>query len=242
MESILNFRAINDLKTKDNAQIKNNKLFRSAAPEYGSPSDFNRLSLLNLNTIIDFRADHEKNSALQENFNEKFNRQSLSINIANLSTTTDKEVFAFNQKNIRNYYNVVYKDLPIKYSKQYKMLMQNINSGETLLFHCTAGKDRTGFAAYLILSALNVHADDILEDYLQSNATALQLYESRKKEHDKIFSADLSTEIIQELFGVKEEYLHTAIKAIHENFTDIHQYLKKSVMADFNKIQQYYLE
>ena len=38
-----------------------------------------------------------------------------------------------------------------------------------LLFHCTAGKDRTGMAAYLILSALGVEQKIIMEDYLLTN-------------------------------------------------------------------------
>ena len=38
-----------------------------------------------------------------------------------------------------------------------------------LLFHCTAGKDRTGFAAALVLSALEVPHEAVLENYLQSN-------------------------------------------------------------------------
>ena len=42
--------------------------------------------------------------------------------------------------------------------------------GEPLLFHCTAGKDRTGFAAALILHALGAEPDAIAEDFLASNA------------------------------------------------------------------------
>ena len=36
-------------------------------------------------------------------------------------------------------------------------------------FHCSAGKDRTGVAAFLILSALQVKPAEILEDYLLTN-------------------------------------------------------------------------
>lgn len=38
-----------------------------------------------------------------------------------------------------------------------------------MVFHCTAGKDRTGVAAFLILSALGVSEKQIVEDYLYTN-------------------------------------------------------------------------
>ena len=41
--------------------------------------------------------------------------------------------------------------------------------GQPLLFHCTAGKDRTGFAAAITLRLLGVPEETILEDYLLSN-------------------------------------------------------------------------
>lgn len=44
-----------------------------------------------------------------------------------------------------------------------------LESNEPTVFHCTAGKDRTGFAAALVLRALGVHEDDVMDDYLRTN-------------------------------------------------------------------------
>ena len=38
-----------------------------------------------------------------------------------------------------------------------------------LMFHCTAGKDRAGFAAALFLAALGVERETIIEDYMLTN-------------------------------------------------------------------------
>ena len=55
----------------------------------------------------------------------------------------------------------------------YRALFGAIRAGQTpILFHCTAGKDRTGVAAALILKALGVSREDIVEDYLLTNAGA----------------------------------------------------------------------
>lgn len=54
------------------------------------------------------------------------------------------------------------------------MLRHEINPNHAALFHCTAGKDRTGFLCYLILTLLEVDKDVIMEDYLLTNTLILQ--------------------------------------------------------------------
>ena len=54
------------------------------------------------------------------------------------------------------------------YSRLFRELL-NLEEGTSLLFHCTQGKDRTGVAAMLILSALCVPEDIIVSDYLLTN-------------------------------------------------------------------------
>lgn len=51
------------------------------------------------------------------------------------------------------------------YSHFFSLLM---SGGVPLLFHCTAGKDRTGFAAAMLLSSLGVSREDIFRDYMMS--------------------------------------------------------------------------
>ncbi len=53
------------------------------------------------------------------------------------------------------------------YQELFQLVLSN-QSGATL-FHCTAGKDRTGFGAYLLLTALGVPRETILQDYLLTN-------------------------------------------------------------------------
>jgi protein-tyrosine phosphatase len=48
--------------------------------------------------------------------------------------------------------------------------------GRPLVFHCTAGKDRTGWASASILTALGVPEQAVLDDYLRSNTYVLPKY------------------------------------------------------------------
>ncbi len=56
----------------------------------------------------------------------------------------------------------VYRDL-------FQLLLENDQPDESLVFHCAAGKDRTGVGGFLILNALQVDEDAILKDYLMTN-------------------------------------------------------------------------
>lgn len=241
MNSILNFRTFDHLKTKDNTGIRAKKLFRSSAPEYGTEKDFSELHSLQIDTIFDFRDDNEKLKKLQKPFDEQFNRQSTAISLAKLFNKDEIKELSLTEKNIDEYYHEVYQRLPIHYSAQYQSLTNGLNQGQTVLFHCSAGKDRTGFAAYLILSALNVHSDDIMEDYLRSNETAFALYEARKSEKDHLMNMTLTDEQIQLLFGVKEEYLHSAMQTIRESHKSCERYLKEVLHADIDAIRSAYL-
>lgn len=241
MESIMNFRSFTGLKNKENASIKTNKLFRSAAPEYGSQNDFLQLHELNLDVIIDFREENEKKALLQQEFNQQFHRKAAAINVANILSSDEIAKTQLDKDNIDLYYQKIYHVLPTHFHHQYQSLIKSLNKGENLLFHCTAGKDRTGFAAYLILSALGVHQDDIMADYLQSNDAALKLYEMRKDDLLNFPTHSISEETVQHLFGVQEEYLNTAIRTIQDNYKNTDRYLSEVLLADINAIRQNYL-
>lgn len=241
MQSIMNFRTFKGMKTKENAEIQENKIFRSAAPEYGTENDLLKLRTLQLDTIIDFREAYEKTSQRQKTFDQQFPRTSAAINVANFFNHEEIQRIGLHVDNIDTYYTNIYRVLPTNFHAQYQILANSLNQGDNLLFHCSAGKDRTGFGAFIILSALGVHEDDIMEDYLHSNQHALQLYESRKNEQSNLPTEELSKETIQRLFGVQEAYLHTAIQSIQDHYKNNERYLSEVLSADIDAIRKHYL-
>src|SRR5690348_11737037 len=64
-----------------------------------------------------------------------------------------------------------YRDYPRRGAPGFRTLFTTLSDGthRPLVFHCTAGKDRTGFASALLLTLLGVHWDDVIEDYLRTN-------------------------------------------------------------------------
>jgi protein-tyrosine phosphatase len=65
-------------------------------------------------------------------------------------------------------------DARAQYKKFFKTLLAS--DGKPVLFHCSAGKDRTGVAAALLLSALGVSREMIIKDYLASAENVAEKY------------------------------------------------------------------
>ncbi len=86
-----------------------------------------------------------------------------------------------------------------------------------LVFHCTAGKDRTGVAAALILMALEVPRDQVVEDFLLTNA----LY----RRPASVSHADAPAEVLEVLWQVRVEFLEAALHAIDTTCGGIDAYL-----------------
>ena len=90
--------------------------------------------------------------------------------------------------------------------KQYRhffdLVLENAEAGATL-FHCTAGKDRTGFGAFLLLSLLEVDQSTIKQDYLATNRYLGPF--------------------------LKESFLDESLAAIKKEFGTVDQYLKEGL-------------
>jgi protein-tyrosine phosphatase len=86
-----------------------------------------------------------------------------------------------------------------------------------LVIHCTAGKDRTGFASALILHALGVPDDDIAEDYLLTN---------RFYRRDPSAGAELPEDVRQAIGCVEMSYLAAGFDAIRADYGDLEAYLR----------------
>jgi protein-tyrosine phosphatase len=92
-----------------------------------------------------------------------------------------------------------------------------------LVFHCTAGKDRTGFAAALLLEALGVPRDIILQDYLLTN----DFYQIPTAN-----PADLPPEVMNVLWRVQANFLDAAFEVVEADFGSVPRYLKEALGLD----------
>ena len=115
------------------------------------------------------------------------------------------------------------------------MLLENNN--KAILWHCSAGKDRTGFATIIVLELLEVNRDIIFEDYLYSNncqkedreALALRLMDKYdiNKDDDEIKS--IFKQSLDYIYWAKEEYFLCLYDKIKEHYGDFDGFINKGL-------------
>ncbi|MBL8324383.1 MAG: tyrosine-protein phosphatase [Rubrivivax sp.] len=105
-----------------------------------------------------------------------------------------------------------------------------------LVFHCTAGKDRTGVAAALLLVALGVPRQTVVEDYLLTNAVYRPPWAPRP---------GIAPEVLQALWGVQVSYLDTVFEVIDAQPDGAGGYLRRRIGLDdaaLQRLEARYLE
>lgn len=95
-------------------------------------------------------------------------------------------------------------------------------NGDPQMFHCTSGKDRTGWVSYLLLSIAGVDEETIFSDYLLSNET---LAADNAKTLGMVGMAGLDPDVFAPLLGVERSYLEAGIDELHTRFDDVEDYL-----------------
>ena len=103
------------------------------------------------------------------------------------------------------------------------------NQGSTIMFHCTAGKDRTGFASALILTLFGVENTTIIDDYLLSNKT----YKPTQKVEGEVERIG-----IKELLKVDRSWLNAGMKEFSERVGNIKDFCTKIIRSE-NRLREY---
>jgi protein-tyrosine phosphatase len=114
----------------------------------------------------------------------------------------------------------------------YKQLMRELVSTDRgFLLHCSAGKDRTGFGAAIILTLLGVDHDTVMHDYLVSNESSALFERMRTRMIQNLkeqgMSGNIDDEIIKVMSGVRAEYLLGAFEEIDTHYGGIAGYLEE---------------
>ncbi len=97
------------------------------------------------------------------------------------------------------------------------------------LFHCTTGKDRTGWAAASTLLFLGVSTEDVFHDYLLSNRDLLP---ALKTVYEHFRAAGGDPHLLDPVFGVDEAYLRTALGEMTKRFGSIEGYFIQGLRID----------
>ena len=227
LQGAVNFRDLGGYATNDGKHIKWGKLYRSAALNQLTAADEEKIQSLHLSTVLDFRGPYEIKAA-PDKLPANITAVNLPAGSENIGDNNYMKQMIQSMKNdsaMISFYNTL-APFHDRYKPMFDLLLRE-NNDSALLFHCTAGKDRTGIAAALILYALGVDEKTIMDDYLATNYY-------RKNENEKAVNGmvtlyGLDKVTASNMMVAKETYLNATFSAIRSNFGSVDNYLEKEM-------------
>lgn len=240
MEGQPNFRDLGGYKTSEGKFIKWGMVFRSGKCNRLTDDDIKYLATIPLMSVIDFRSDEEKNSepdkvpsTVNAEIHYPINPGNLStVDIANAISNGDTEA-------CQQYLIDANEQLVLNFQDEYKRFFADLmDGGKTpLMFHCTAGKDRAGFASAMFLASLGVDRETIIQDYLLTNEMTGVTIESMK---EKYGDNDMAV-CMYYINSVQKEYIEKAFSTIQKNYGTVDNYLTQQLGVDISKMKSLYL-
>ena len=252
LEEGINFRELGGYLTEDGRKIKWHKLLRCGSMAQLTKNDVDYLDQYGVRYIIDLRSPEESNYSPDkypdkaQYFQDTVYPFSFSL-FKNLGIINNMRLGASNMDFGRQTYLQMLLDphAQAAYRKMFNILLENDKEGESLVFHCTAGKDRTGVAAFLILSALGVSEKQIVEDYLYTNL----FFDNYSSETiNDALESESQTEIAQRLnskTAVIAEIIEVLPKACRVVSGSVEKFLEEKLgmtKAKIERLQELYLE
>jgi protein-tyrosine phosphatase len=244
-EGISNFRDLGGYQASDGRTVKWGLLYRSGNFAEASRADLAGLQSLGLATFIDFRSGIEKTEepnrlpdqagfavvdipVLDEGNKNLFGEISERIETDNFD--------GFDPGQVMEQANRQFAD---EFTPQFSEFIHTVldANGAPVLWHCTAGKDRTGFAAAILLRILGVAQDTVMADYMASRQPALEARHNQLLML-RVFKGEDVAEKISVLLGVEEAWLGAGFEEIDATWGSFDNYVTNGLGLNAADIQQ----
>jgi protein-tyrosine phosphatase len=244
-EGIDNFRDLGGYPTIEGRHVKWGVLYRSGNLANASRADLQGLNRLQLSTLIDFR------STLEKKEEPNILPQSATFEVVEIPTLDGGDLTVahdimqriedgnfddFNPDAVMIEANRAFATL---FTPQYSQFLRSVvdAQGKPVMWHCTAGKDRTGFAAAFLLRILGVDQDTIMADYMASKAHSLAAHKSDLVML-RLFKGDEAADKLAIIMGVEEHWLEAAFDAIDERWGSFDTYISDGLGLSQAEIDQ----
>lgn len=237
LQGASNFRDLGGYPGRGGRTLRWRRLFRSDHLGALTAADRARLVPLGLAQAFDFRGVAERAAAPYELPGLAQHSLAIEPTVAQRMQEITESGHALTVPVVEGLMRDLYRGLVDERQRRFSEFFAHLVRADTpVVFHCTAGKDRTGVAAALVLLALGVPRETVMRDYLLTNEVFKPPWTPR---------ADLDPEVLQALWGVQESYLETAFEAIDSHHGGAEHYLRHHIGLDdaqFEALSRRYLQ
>jgi protein-tyrosine phosphatase len=236
LEGASNFRDLGGYPTGDGRTVRWRQIFRSNHLGHLTAADITMIRKLRVRSAFDFRGSEERTAGICRMTDVAVHSlpieptvvRTLRAHLASgqLSVDAAREIM---RDSYRNY---------VRHNTHcFRLLFAHLLEDRApLVIHCSAGKDRTGFACALILHALGIPDDVIADDYLLTN----QYYR-----RDPSSGAELPEEVRDAVGSVHASFLAAAFDTIASDYGNLDGYFRDGLglgEVERTALQARYLE
>ncbi|WP_150293052.1 tyrosine-protein phosphatase [Sphingobium estronivorans] len=170
LESAFNLRDFGGYATADGRCVKRGMLYRSGTMALLTDADADHLRSFGIKAICDFRRPNERTAepTLWHGAEVDYFCRDYSESSGLLGEILKRD--GATASDMRETMIAMYRVIPVDHAESFSAMFARIAGGRLpLLINCSAGKDRTGVGAALVLAALGVPRATIIADYLATN-------------------------------------------------------------------------
>jgi protein-tyrosine phosphatase len=243
---VANLRDLGGWRTRDGAEVRGGRLFRSAGLGFATEGDVAELGRLGIRTVVDLRTAGERTA--QPDRLPDAARVVVADVLADFADSLPAHMYDLLQDPVRataalsggraeallvGAYEqfVTLPSAHAAFAQLYRHLARD--GADPVLVHCTTGKDRTGWAAAALLLLLGVPREDVMAEYLLTNE---QLLPALSHMFTAFADAGGDPEVLHPVLGVRAEYLDHALQLVEARHGSIEGYFAGALgLADHDR-------
>ena len=242
LEGGRNFRDLGGYETRNGKTVRWGQVYRSGVMHELTDADYDYLSSLGIGVVCDFRSQEER-------ADEPTDWRAGTIDYMAWDYSAERssnDLFAIFQDpdatpaDVTNLMSEMYAhSLISEHKERFEAMFDRLIEGDVpLAFNCSAGKDRTGLAAALLLTALDVPQDVVVADYAMSEKVVdyMQAFASDEADIDEdspyAFLARLPREMLAPLLRSDPRYIERAFAEIESEHGSVLNFIQTELSVD----------
>lgn len=228
VEGAHNLRDLGGISAAEGRVVRPGQLIRSGELNGLSSAGGQRLAALGLGRIIDFRSAIERDAAptLAPELSKVLRWQAPSIQSTGDQGALLRHCLVSAERS-REVMHSIYRQIPFVHREAYRALFDAVMHGRPVLFHCAAGKDRTGVATALLLTLLGAEREAIRADYVASEAAIERTIANFLGKPGSEIALDVPPIVWRPMMASDPAYLDTMFGEILRRHGDVECYARQ---------------